>query len=146
MDYIKVLPGYLSKRYHGWHATSYSENKAWFQHLANEGQHPRAMVISCCDSRIHVTSIFGADQGEFFLHRNIANLVPPLFPRWKATRYIRGNRIRRNRAQGGTRYCVGTLKLRRCEGMFGYVHRTRAAVRREIKLCRTLDGYLAPRF
>ena len=55
MDYIKVLPGYLSKRYHGWHATSYSENKAWFQHLANEGQHPRAMVISCCDSRIHVT-------------------------------------------------------------------------------------------
>ena len=33
--------------------------------------------ISCCDSRVHVTSIFGADQGEFFLHRNIANLVPP---------------------------------------------------------------------
>ena len=80
MDYIKVLPGYLSKRYHGWHATSYSENKAWFQHLANEGQHPRAMVISCCDSRVHVTSIFGADQGEFFLHRNIANLVPPYSP------------------------------------------------------------------
>jgi carbonic anhydrase len=38
------------------------------------------MVISCCDSRIHVTSIFGADQGEFFLHRNIANLVPPYSP------------------------------------------------------------------
>ena len=35
------------------------------------------MVISCCDSRVHVTSIFGADQGEFFIHRNIANLVPP---------------------------------------------------------------------
>ena len=34
------------------------------------------MVISCCDSRVHVTSIFGADQGEFFIHRNIANLVP----------------------------------------------------------------------
>lgn len=80
MDYIKVLPGYLSKRYHGWHATNYSENKAWFQHLANEGQHPRAMVISCCDSRVHVTSIFGADPGEFFLHRNIANLVPPHSP------------------------------------------------------------------
>jgi carbonic anhydrase len=26
---------------------------------------------------VHVTSIFGADQGEFFIHRNIANLVPP---------------------------------------------------------------------
>jgi carbonic anhydrase len=27
-----------------------------------------------------VTSIFGADQGEFFIHRNIANLVPPYAP------------------------------------------------------------------
>jgi carbonic anhydrase len=38
------------------------------------------MVISCCDSRVHVTAIFGADQGEFFIHRNIANLVPPYEP------------------------------------------------------------------
>jgi len=38
------------------------------------------MMISCCDSRVHVTSIFGADQGEFFIHRNIANLVPPYKP------------------------------------------------------------------
>jgi carbonic anhydrase len=38
------------------------------------------MVISCCDSRVHVTSIFGADQGEFFIHRNIANLVPAYAP------------------------------------------------------------------
>ena len=38
------------------------------------------MVISCCDSRIHATSIFGADEGEFFIHRNIANLVPIYSP------------------------------------------------------------------
>ena len=38
------------------------------------------MVISCCDSRVHVTSIFGAEEGEFFIHRNIANLVPPYSP------------------------------------------------------------------
>ena len=37
-------------------------------------------LISCCDSRVHVTSIFGADQGEFFIHRNIANLVPVYEP------------------------------------------------------------------
>jgi len=29
---------------------------------------------------VHVTSIFGADQGELFIHRNIANLVPPYDP------------------------------------------------------------------
>jgi carbonic anhydrase len=38
------------------------------------------MVISCCDSRVHVTSLFGAAEGEFFIHRNIANLVPPYNP------------------------------------------------------------------
>ncbi|MEZ5910930.1 MAG: carbonic anhydrase [Paracoccaceae bacterium] len=80
MDHAKPLPNYLVQRYHGWKATTYQENKAWYKRLANEGQHPRAMVISCCDSRVHVTSIFGADQGEFFIHRNIANLVPPYEP------------------------------------------------------------------
>lgn len=74
------LPDYLVNRYHGWRATTYARNTAWYQHLAEMGQHPRAMVISCCDSRVHVTSIFGADQGEFFIHRNVANLVPPHAP------------------------------------------------------------------
>lgn len=80
MDGIRPLPAYLQQRYHGWKATSYAENSAWYRRLATEGQRPRAMVISCCDSRVHVTSIFGADQGEFFIHRNIANLVPPYEP------------------------------------------------------------------
>ncbi|MCT8158764.1 carbonic anhydrase [Pseudoruegeria sp. SHC-113] len=80
MSFAKPLPAYFAKRYHGWKATSFEENKAWYRRLADEGQRPRAMIISCCDSRVHVTSIFGADQGEFFIHRNIANLVPPYEP------------------------------------------------------------------
>ena len=77
MHHARPLPDYLIKRYHGWKATTYAENAGWYRRLAEDGQHPRAMVISCCDSRVHVTSIFGADHGEFFIHRNIANLVPP---------------------------------------------------------------------
>jgi carbonic anhydrase len=77
MKHARALPATLVSRFHGWKATGYADNKAWYRRLASEGQHPRAMVISCCDSRVHVTSIFGADQGEFFIHRNIANLVPP---------------------------------------------------------------------
>ena len=80
MHRVKPLPTFLLQRYQGWKATTYSENSAWYRRLATEGQRPRAMVISCCDSRVHVTSIFGADQGEFFIHRNIANLVPPYEP------------------------------------------------------------------
>jgi carbonic anhydrase len=77
MDNAKALPSYLVQRYHGWKATIFTENQSWYRRLADEGQRPRAMVISCCDSRVHVTAIFGADQGEFFIHRNIASLVPP---------------------------------------------------------------------
>ena len=80
MKHARPLPTYLVHRYHGWKATAYSENQAWYRRLAETGQHPRAMIISCCDSRVHVTAIFGADQGEFFIHRNIASLVPPYKP------------------------------------------------------------------
>ncbi len=80
MQHAKPLPSYLVKRFLGWKATNFTQNQSWYRHLVAEGQHPRAMVISCCDSRVHVTSIFGADQGEFFIHRNIANLVPPYAP------------------------------------------------------------------
>ena len=74
---LKPLPEYLVQRYYGWKATTFANNKSWYHKLAEDGQHPRAMIISCCDSRVHVTSIFGSDAGEFFIHRNIANLVPP---------------------------------------------------------------------
>ena len=80
MDQARPLPSYLVSRFHGWRATTYQENRAWYRRLAESGQHPRAMVISCCDSRVPVTAIFGADEGEFFIHRNIAGLVPPYTP------------------------------------------------------------------
>lgn len=80
MKHAKPLPSYLAKRYAGWRATQFQENKAWYARLADEGQRPRAMIISCCDSRVHVTAIFGAETGEFFIHRNIANLIPEFKP------------------------------------------------------------------
>lgn len=80
MPLVSPLPPTLVQRYHGWHATGYASSRAWYRRLAEDGQRPRAMVISCCDSRVHISSIFGADSGEFFVHRNIANLVPPFAP------------------------------------------------------------------
>ncbi|OWJ78791.1 MULTISPECIES: carbonic anhydrase [Haematobacter] len=77
---IRPLPGYLVQRYHGWRATIWEDNHNWYRRLAEDGQRPRAMVIACCDSRVDVASIFGADSGELFIHRNVANLVPPYAP------------------------------------------------------------------
>lgn len=71
------LPAYLVRRYRGWRATSYAENAAWHRRLAEEGQRPRVMAIACCDSRVQVSSLLGAEPGEFFIHRNVAALVPP---------------------------------------------------------------------
>ncbi len=79
-EHVRPLPTYLVQRYLGWKATTYAENRSWYKRLAEDGQRPRAMIISCCDSRVHVTSLFGADSGEFFSHRNIANLVPKFNP------------------------------------------------------------------
>ncbi|MEM7641528.1 MAG: carbonic anhydrase [Pseudomonadota bacterium] len=77
MRHAKPLPASLVQRYHGWKATTFAENAAWYRRLATEGQRPRVMAICCCDSRVNVAAMFGAEQGEFFIHRNIANLVPP---------------------------------------------------------------------
>lgn len=77
---LAPLPKILVNRYRDWKANSYLDNADNFKKLATLGQSPNSMVISCCDSRVHVTSIFGADEGEFFIHRNIANLVPPFSP------------------------------------------------------------------
>ena len=77
---IFPLPKFLIDRYKKWKSSKYLKNEAQLRNLASSGQSPSTMVISCCDSRIHATSIFGADEGEFFIHRNIANLVPIYSP------------------------------------------------------------------
>ena len=77
MKNVSPLPDFLVTRFRDWKAGPFLERQEEHARLASEGQSPKVMVISCCDSRVHVTSIFGAETGEFFIHRNVANLVPP---------------------------------------------------------------------
>ena len=80
MKNIKSLPQDLVDRYQTWRAGVFEQKSTHYSDLANHGQNPQFMIISCCDSRVHVTEIFGADTGDIFAHRNVANLVPPYKP------------------------------------------------------------------
>jgi carbonic anhydrase len=63
--------------YRRFRATNWPERRALFEHLAENGQRPRAMVIACADSRVDPSMIFDVGPGEIFVVRNVANLVPP---------------------------------------------------------------------
>ena len=71
---ISALPDALVARFKAWRQDDFDAKH--FSELA-KGQSPMAMVISCCDSRVQSSEIFDVPAGSFFIHRNIANLVPP---------------------------------------------------------------------
>lgn len=58
----------------------YPEEAALYRSLAERGQSPKVMIIACCDSRADPAAIFNASPGQFFIVRNVANLVPPFEP------------------------------------------------------------------
>lgn len=55
----------------------FTGKKDFFLHLAEKGQNPRVLWIGCSDSRVVPEHIVGAEPGELFVLRNIANVVPP---------------------------------------------------------------------
>ena len=73
---IAPLPADLSDRFKTWQSNDFEQNRDLYKTLG-QGQSPHSMIISCCDSRVHSMSLFGGESGEFFIHRNIANMVPP---------------------------------------------------------------------
>lgn len=76
MRNARPLPDGLVERYRAWQARRGPDDIARYAAHAG-GQNPKAMIITCCDSRVLVSEIFGNEPGDFFIHRNIANLVPP---------------------------------------------------------------------
>lgn len=57
-----------------WVEKNLNEDPEFFSRLAN-GQQPPLLWIGCADSRVPANEIIGAQPGEVFVHRNIANMV-----------------------------------------------------------------------
>lgn len=58
-----------------WVEGKIQSNQNYFKDLA-EGQQPNFLFIGCSDSRVTAEDLMGAEPGDVFIHRNIANLVP----------------------------------------------------------------------
>lgn len=71
----RLLDGYRRFRRDAW-----PDRRRLFELLADHGQQPRAMVITCADSRVDPSMIFDTAPGELFVVRNVASLVPPYAP------------------------------------------------------------------
>jgi carbonic anhydrase len=57
-----------------WVAAKLDQDPRYFEKLAR-GQSPQILYIGCSDSRVTAEELMGAEPGEIFIHRNIANLV-----------------------------------------------------------------------
>lgn len=56
---------------------NYTLNPERMKDLVENGQHPKTLVIACCDSRSCPETLLDTDPGEIFVGRQIAALVPP---------------------------------------------------------------------
>ena len=72
----KAFSALLVQAYQTWKQKVFQHKKKRSKRLPAMEQAPDFMVISCCDSRVLPTDIFGACAGDMFVHRNIADLVP----------------------------------------------------------------------
>ena len=70
------IPKFLIERYQFWKKNTFEDYKKIYDLASKKTQKPIAMIITCCDSRILENTIFNGSVGDYFIHKNIANIIP----------------------------------------------------------------------
>lgn len=71
------MPDKLLERSAAMRAEFFKRQGELLETLATKGQSPEGLFITCADSRISPSSLFGAKPGDLFMLRNVANIIPP---------------------------------------------------------------------
>jgi carbonic anhydrase len=61
----------------GFEKQVFANQSALYSRLAADGQNPKALMISCADSRVVPEHLMQAAPGDLFVCRNAGNIVPP---------------------------------------------------------------------
>lgn len=75
MDIHDIVNGYEEFR-----DKKFKKYQNRFVDLVKEGQKPKVLFISCCDSRVTPNLFTNTDPGDMFIVRNIGNMVAPYSP------------------------------------------------------------------
>ncbi|TNE62832.1 MAG: carbonic anhydrase [Alphaproteobacteria bacterium] len=67
----------LREGYRQFRNVIFEEDRQIYEDLADFGQTPHTLVITCSDSRVIVQQILNAGPGDLFVVRNVAAMVPP---------------------------------------------------------------------
>lgn len=124
-EFAHLLDGYRRFR-----AEGYPRQRNRFDHLVEQGQSPKLMVIACSDSRVDPAQIFDVDPGQIFVVRNVAALVPP----FETTPGLHG-------VSAALEFAVQVLQVRQIVVMgHGMCGGTKAALTQELKDARPGEG------
>lgn len=74
---MQSFPKSLIQRFQQFKTGDFPAIASRYEELADKGQKPAYLVVSCCDSRVTPEAIFSAGPGDLFVVRNVANIVPP---------------------------------------------------------------------